>query len=271
MPPGAAGRPVISPDLWRPVALLPVGRLGGRARSPCTTRNQVGARGVLRAMAHSLSGTPVHEAGVGSWPTLLAGLLLTLLNVSCANGGSITRSAQTPTASASPAASTLAALGRIPPDCASPRELWPQHPGPWNVAFGRSPVWIKNVSTAPGSGAALIPLYPSSGTTWGYETKLLWIVEPGFAGAVTITAGNASTGKRVYMRSGGAPPSTAPLVLDPQHPGIPNSGDPNAPDPQLRYAAFPTSIFIDAAGCIEFEATWATGHWAGAVAAGHGQ
>ena len=121
----------------------------------------------------------------------------------------------------------------------------------------------------PGAGGAAIPFDPKSATTWGYAQKLLWIVEPGFTGAVTVTARNGSTGKHVYMRSGDTAPALG-LFLDPQHPGVPGSGDPHASNPQLRYAEFPTSIFIDAAGCIGFTAAWGTGHWSGTVAAGQG-
>jgi len=172
-----------------------------------------------------------------------------------------------PRASPSPAVSTLANLGSIPLDCRSPAELWPQHPGPWPVAFGRQPVWIRSVSRSPGGGAAVIELTPNSATTWGYSQKLLWIVEPGFTGKVTISALNTSTGKRVYMRFGNSSPALV-STLDPLHPGVANSGDPDASDPQLHYSESPMQAFFDAAGCIEFTATWTTGLWSGTVAAG---
>jgi hypothetical protein len=218
-------------------------------------------------MACLLSWPPAEEAGVGRWRQLVVALLLTLLSTSCTYVGSATPAVQTPRASPSAAPSQGAGLGSIPSDCAPAGGLWPQHPAPWDVAFGASPVWIRNIGTAPGAGGAAIPFYPKSATTWGYAQKLLWIVEPGFTGAVTVTARNRSTGKHVYMRSGDTAPALA-LFLDPQHPGVPGSGDPNASNPQLRYAEFPTSIFIDAAGCIEFTAAWGTGHWSGTVAAG---
>jgi hypothetical protein len=187
--------------------------------------------------------------------------LLAVLGTACNNAGSPER--------ASPSRTGFATLGSIPLNCASASELWPQHPGPWPVAFGASPVWIRNVGTPSGANEALIPLYPKAFTNWGYAQKLLWIVEPGFRRSVTVVARNVSTGKPAYLQAGNAGPSTK-LILDPEHPGVPGSGDPSGTDPQLRYSEFPTEIFIDGAGCVEFTATWDTGSWSGTVAAGRG-
>jgi hypothetical protein len=205
------------------------------------------------------------EIGAGrSWQLALLALLA-VLGVACNGGGSAGPASPV----GAPSAVAPATLGSIPLNCESATELWPQHPGPWPVAFGTSPVWIRNLSTISGASAALIPLYPKSLTNWGYSQKLLWIVEPGFRRTVTVVARNISTGKPAYLSAGNAAPSTK-LVLDPEHPGIPSSGDPSATDPQLRYAEFPAEIFIDGAGCVEFTATWDTGSWSGTVAAGQG-
>lgn len=214
-------------------------------------------------MGFSASRGRAPEIGTGrSWQLALVALPA-VLGMACNGGGS----AGSPAGAPSAVASTT--LGSIPMNCASATELWPQHPGPWPVAFGTSPVWIRNVGTASGANEPLISLYPKSLTNWGYAQKLLWIVEPGFRRSVTVVARNVSTGKPTYLRAGNATPSTK-LILDPEHPGVPGSGDPSATDPQLRYAEFPTEIFIDGAGCVEFTATWDTGSWSGTVAAGRG-
>jgi len=210
-------------------------------------------------MGFSASRAP--EIGTGRQCQRALVALLAVLGTACNGGDSLER--------ASPSAAAFATLGSIPTNCASTPELWPQHPGPWSVAFGRSPVWIRNVTTASSAKEALIPLYPRSLTNWGYSQKLLWIVEPGFLRTVTVKARNVSTGKPTYMRTGNAAPSTK-LIRDPEHPGVPDSGDPSSTDPQLRYAEFPAEIFIDGAGCIEFTASWDTGTWSGSVAAGRG-
>jgi len=191
--------------------------------------------------------------------------LLALLGMACNGGGG----AGPPSPLGASSAVASATLGSIPLNCASATELWPQHPGPWSVAFGRSPVWIRNLAMVSSSNEALIDLYPKSLTNWGYSQKLLWIVEPGFVRTVTVVARNVSTGKPTYLRAGNATPATK-LILDPAHPGVPGSGDPSSTDPQLRYAEFPSEIFIDGAGCVEFTASWDTGSWSGTVAAGLG-
>jgi hypothetical protein len=211
-------------------------------------------------MGFSASRDRAPEIATGrSWQLALVALLA-ILGAACNGEGSAGR--------ASPSA-VAPTLGSVPPNCASATELWPQHPGPWSVAFGRSPVWIRNLATVSSSNDALIPLYPKSLTKWGYSQKLLWIVEPGFLRTVTVVARNVSTEKPTYLRAGNAAPSTK-LILDPKHPGVPGSGDPSETDQQLRYAEFPTEILIDGAGCVEFTATWDTGSWSGTVAAGRG-
>jgi len=165
----------------------------------------------------------------------------------------------------------VTAVDRVPRDCAFAGALWPQNPDPWTTAYGTRPVWIRNMGTVGAAQRPAMAVYPTSQqpTTLGYGQKVLWIIEPGFAGAITITARYVSTGKSLYMQAGTADPSVR-LVLDPQHPGVPGSGDPEASNPQLRYAEFPTEMFIAAAGCVEVNATWSSGRWSGTIAVGRG-
>lgn len=170
-----------------------------------------------------------------------------------------------------PAATTPTAgrLGPPPRTCPpAPSSVVPRAVGPWTAGgvLGRSPAWAVGFGVFGRSGRAVLGVDPAAPRgQHGYQVKVLWVVAPGYKQPVRLRGFNRASGSPLWFQV--AMESTA-AVLDPAHPGASDSGDPQAADPQKRYASFPSHLLIPVAGCYTLVVAWPGGSWTATFAAG---
>jgi hypothetical protein len=160
-------------------------------------------------------------------------------------------------------------LGPPPRTCPpAPRSVVPRPVGPWSEGgvLGRSPAWAVGFGVFGRSGRAVLAVDPAAPRgQHGYQVKVLWVVAPGYKQPVQLHGYDRATGSPLWFQVGTE--STAP-ILDPAHPGATDSGNPQAADPQNRYANFPSYLLIPVAGCYTLVVTWPGGSWTATFAAG---
>ena len=88
-------------------------------------------------------------------------------------------------------------------------------------------------------------------TEYGYQYKVLWVVEKTYNNKVVLQGGNLADGTPLWFEIGGEEPTPTP-TLDPLDPGAFSNPD---------YSDFPSYIFIPKPGCYFIEASWDKESW----------
>lgn len=151
-------------------------------------------------------------------------------------------------------------LGAVPTNCpAGPRPTSPDPQQFTNTGIGSSPVWAMGF----GGQHATIHLAASGGTTYtstGWQWKILWAVKASFPQTITLQ-GKALQGNTPLLFQIGENNIIPMPILDPRHPGTITGQD-------AGWSAFPSYLYIPAAGCYVLEAHWQGGGWMIPFAAG---
>jgi hypothetical protein len=86
---------------------------------------------------------------------------------------------------------------------------------------------------------------------YGYQFKVLWVLEKNSPGKVQLSGGNLVDGKPLWFQLGGDEPAMTP-TLDPLNPGAYSNPD---------YLDYPSYLFLPGPGCYFIEADWGEGIW----------
>lgn len=99
---------------------------------------------------------------------------------------------------------------------------------------------------------------------YGFGHKMLWVLQPGFKGRVTMTGGSIYGGKPLWfsITEVGAPDTLARVATFQASRQMAFSGGTGA------WPAFPGALIVPQAGCYFLAAHWPGGHWRITFAAG---
>lgn len=145
------------------------------------------------------------------------------------------------------------------PECPSgpqPQDIAPQYFG---AAIGNTPIWV--VGFVGPHAAIRIDSHNSQYTRYGWASRVIFVIKPGYTNPVTISGQNTANGNPLWIQSDMPTPQVS-LYLDPHYPEVPN------PESSGGWTQWPSEVFIPEAGCYELHARWAGGSWTVAFAAG---
>jgi hypothetical protein len=105
-----------------------------------------------------------------------------------------------------------------------------------------------------------------SATSYGYQQKVLWVVEPGYSKIVRVRLTDFTTGRPMWLQvGGGSAAASHEGLLDPAHPLAEAVESKDSRGVLLMY---PSYLFIPKAACYVLEASWPDGAWTVSFSAG---
>jgi hypothetical protein len=125
-------------------------------------------------------------------------------------------------------------------------DIAPQYYG---RAAGSSPVWA--IINRPELVFLMDEFGQNPLTEYGYQYKVLWVIEKNSQNKVVLHGGNLENGAPLWFKIGEDEPTTTP-ILDSLNPGAYSNPD---------YFDFPSYLYFPGTGCYFIEADWGEGIW----------
>jgi hypothetical protein len=161
-------------------------------------------------------------------------------------------------------AKTRPRLGRPPASCAGATPISRSKPPGFSVLMpGATPLWAFFYGSLDPARSRLRVAVSKSyrRARYGWPVKVIWVLAREEMEPVELTLVNRSTGRRIFLNIGGQRPPytvgtlTRTPVLDPSHPGHPDTDD----RPEIH--EWGSTVYFPQAGCYSVEARWPSGSW----------